>query len=81
MRAAFTGYFGVFAYEPSCQLRSSGAGWRHTVVAALIVFVTSLTLAQPAIAQSFPIKPIRLVVPFAAGGVTDVMARLVGGEK
>ena len=80
MRAAFTGYFGLCAYEPRCQLLSFGAGWRHAVVAALIVFVSSLAFVQAAIAQSFPIKPIRLVVPFAAGGVTDVMARLVGGE-
>jgi len=50
--------------------------WRP-LHAALMAFAVALAASPPARAQGYPNKPLRLIVPFAAGGSTDVLARIM----
>jgi tripartite-type tricarboxylate transporter receptor subunit TctC len=51
--------------------------WRRATVAVAAALLASLFLPRAADAQSYPNKPVRLILPFGAGGVADVTARLV----
>jgi tripartite-type tricarboxylate transporter receptor subunit TctC len=50
----------------------------RTLYAALAAIGIAAIGSASAVAQDFPTKPIRIVVPFAAGGATDTTARIIG---
>lgn len=58
----------------SLKARSNSS--RRTLLAAAIGLVALPLFAGAATAQDYPNKPIRVVVPFPAGGTTDMLARL-----
>lgn len=49
---------------------------RRSLIAAIAV--AGLSFASSAFAQAYPNKPIRMIVPFAPAGSTDVLGRVIG---
>jgi len=45
---------------------------------SLAAFILFALAALPAGAQSYPSRPVRIIVPFAAGGPADIYARFIG---
>jgi tripartite-type tricarboxylate transporter receptor subunit TctC len=51
---------------------------RRTTLVSLLAGVLALAASAGAVAQDYPNRPIKLIVPFAAGSATDTAARIVG---
>jgi len=50
---------------------------RRAFAAGLLAFGATTATAQSAVAQSYPSRPVKLVVPYPPGGGNDIMARFI----
>ena len=54
--------------------------FRHSFGLASLSLIAAALAAEPALAQTWPSRPLTLVVPFAAGGGADIMGRVVAAR-
>jgi tripartite-type tricarboxylate transporter receptor subunit TctC len=70
----------VQRFSEQIMLKQGAKAMLRWSVRGFAVFM-AVAVSAPAVAQSsFPNKPIRFVIGFAAGGPTDIMARIVGAK-
>src|SRR5687767_3237873 len=69
----------------TCALHSTGCGTgvppAASGVRAVFLFIAASVCAeQPAVAQTYPQRPVRVVVPLSPGGGVDLLARIVSEQ-
>src|SRR4051795_2965874 len=74
---------GVGEVDVACLIKTEDIMMRslRSCAAALFAFgVVASTIVPPASAQTYPTKPVQLVVAFPPGGVGDIVARAVSDK-
>ena len=52
----------------------------NRIALTVVAFAAAFGLSAAAHAQNFPIKPVRIVIPFAPGGAVDTVGRMVAAK-
>src|SRR5687768_9052782 len=50
------------------------------ITVRLLAMAAALAAALPAQAQGYPTRPVRVIVPYAAGGNTDIVMRAIAAK-
>src|SRR5712691_5500133 len=59
------------------RMKNAARGPQMTTIVRIIAFCAALLVAGSAFAQGYPAKPVKIVIPFPPGGVTDIAGRLI----
>ena len=51
-----------------------------TILVGRILLAAALAFVPPVLAQDYPSKPIRIIVPYSPGGGADILARMLAGK-
>src|SRR5690348_11898964 len=70
---------GIINWKSAATIRAEEALLKRTTLwsAGLVIALALPCGARP---QSYPVKPVRIVVPYAPGGAVDIVARAVAQE-
>src|SRR5690349_286857 len=80
-RPAFHDMRGCRAFVRGLTMRTRTIrGERMSHLHAVVILSAAAVLAPGAQAQKYPERPIRLIVPFAPGGTSDLLGRVVGAR-
>src|SRR5215218_8865756 len=75
--------FPLGSKSPAAYTHRNGASEGHMGrrnVLRIMAAVLATLSALPAIAQTYPDRPVRIVLPFGAGGVADVSSRIIADK-
>src|SRR5215469_11047540 len=62
------------------RLAEAADAYRRSLASVVAIMFVSIAIGDVACAASYPVRPVRIIVPYGAGGIADVTMRMVAGK-